>query len=247
MSQAGARLMGTLPVKDAFCGLSPRTIALLITPLLVMVTAVEAAWDAYVLAEFSDGLSTFRKILAGLQVALLAILIVLFVAAYFVGIIPRKNKVVKFLAHIALLKGLALGLVGIIHIISVVKNKDEFHDDCVKKNTEDFCSERLTRTAERHQHRVRRRPHAPSRIAVVHRRACSELARKADRSGQGVRRSLQICASVSPLLATSVRWLVRMRAADSLARDPEPTCRGTFVDSILLFVTSGQIIHIPDI
>ncbi|CEH15037.1 hypothetical protein CBOM_02840 [Ceraceosorus bombacis] len=133
--------MGALPVKDAFCGLSPRTIALLITPLLVMVTAVEAAWDAYVLAEFSDGLSTFRKIFAGLQVALLAILIVLFIAAYFVGVIPRKNKVVKFLAHIALLKGLALGLVGIIHIISVVKNKDEFHDDCVKKNTEDFCSE----------------------------------------------------------------------------------------------------------
>lgn len=130
-------LVDRLPVVDSMLGMSTRAAVLLLSPILLVLIVVESGWGFYILAEWSDTLTTFHKIMTGLQSAFLVILVVLLIVGDF-GLIRRNGKIIKLFAHGALLKGLILGLVGLVHIISVVKNKDEFLRDC-RADGSDLC------------------------------------------------------------------------------------------------------------
>ena len=128
-----------LPTVHSPCGISNCSIALALTPIVAILVAVEAGWDIYMLAEWSDGLTTFRKIFSGLQSVFLLVLVVLLVIGM-VGLWRRNEKTIAIYAKGAFLKFVILALVGLIHLISVLKGRDELHDDCITRgNSSNAC------------------------------------------------------------------------------------------------------------
>lgn len=128
-----------LPTVHSPCGFSNCSVALVLTPIVAILVAVEAAWDIYMLVEWSDGLTTFRKIFSGLQSVFLLVLVALLVIGM-VGLWRKNEKTIAVYAKGAFLKFVILALVGLVHLISVVKGRDELHDECITRgNSSKFC------------------------------------------------------------------------------------------------------------
>jgi hypothetical protein len=124
-------LFKSLPKPSSICGISLRPIIFLLGLLVSTIALTNSAWLWYTLAEWSSGLSTFRKIFNGLN-AIFLILVVLLIIYGSYGLITRSEKKIRFFAHVAMFKFVILGILGLVNIISVAKGSNTFKKDCNK-------------------------------------------------------------------------------------------------------------------
>lgn len=135
-----SKLMQRLPITISIAGIPHRAFVILVTPILLAITAVEAAWEAYILAEYSAYLTNFHKVFSGLNIGFLSLLTLLFTYTLIFGAILKRQKTIQLFAHIALLKGVLLFIIGLVHLISVFKDENNFKSECQSKQSMNFCN-----------------------------------------------------------------------------------------------------------